>query len=215
MALDYSSKEDAYFNNVRDEVLKFFPQPLNTVLEIGCGAGATLAFLKQQGVCRTVIGVELFPQAYEEARTKLDMAFCGDIESMTLPLKPGSIDAILCLDVLEHLNDPWKVVEKLTVLLTPEGFILASIPNVRHVRVLLPLALQGQWRYQNDGLLDKTHLRFFTRESAIGLLNTPQLKVTRIANRYRSQRVRTLSRCVPRPLTDFLASQYLIQARRA
>lgn len=213
MALEYSTKEAAYFDNVRDEILPFFSHQLNTILEVGCGTGGTLAFLKERGLCRTTIGIELFPEAFEKAKATLDLGFCGDIETMSLPIRPGTIDAILCLDVLEHLIDPWQVIDKLTEFLAPTGFILTSIPNVRHVRVLLPLAMRGEWQYQNDGLLDKTHLRFFTKNSAIRMLSTPRLTVAQVALRYRSRRVRKAARFVPTPLRDFLASQFIVQAK--
>lgn len=90
------------------------------------------------------------------------------------------MDLILCLDVLEHLVDPWEVIRKLTGLLKPEGCIIACIPNIRHFSVLFDLVLKGKWDYSETGLLDKTHLRFFVRKTAISLLESSGLKVDSI-----------------------------------
>ncbi len=85
-------------------------------------------------------------------------------------------DVILCLDVLEHMVDPWAVVGRLvSQYLKAGGILIASVPNVRHYSVTLPLLLGGKWDYADAGLLDRTHLRFFTRHSALQLLAHPQL----------------------------------------
>jgi len=114
--------------------------------------------------------VEVFPPAAEEAKTNLNSVYVGDIETIELPIEKETIDVILCLDVLEHLVDPWSVMQRLTTLLRPGGAIIASIPNVRNVHVVIPLLLFGKWDYTQDNYLDKTHLRFFTKRTAIALM---------------------------------------------
>jgi SAM-dependent methyltransferase len=212
----YLNKDHEYFEHVRHDALSLVPADVDRVLEIGCGKGNTLAWLKANRACAWVGGVELSDKAAREARENLDAIYEGDIETLYLPVEPGSLDAILCLDVLEHLVDPWHVVQRMHKLLKPGGVLIASVPNVRNFRVLVPLLLFGKWEYQREGLLDETHLRFFTRDSAIELLQCSGLRVdmttvrglegskSRIANAI------TLSR-----FQRFLEYQYLMRARRS
>lgn len=83
----------------------------------------------------------------------------------------ATFDYIVCADVLEHLIDPWIVLSDLVSFLKPGGRIMVSLPNVRHWSIWLPLILRGHWEYRESGIMDRTHLRFFTRFSAIELLN--------------------------------------------
>lgn len=211
----YQAKEEQYFKQVRSEIIHLLPPHLHRILEIGCGEGFTLAHLRTAGHCRWTVGVELVPQAAHEASRRVDEVYVGNIEQMSLPIAPSSMDAILCLDVLEHLIDPWSVIGKLHALLKPGGVIVASIPNVRHFRVIVPLVLGGRWDYMPSGLLDKTHLRFFTRKSAIALMECSGLRVdaieaTGLTGR-RSRLVNALTLSLARPWLEF---QFLIRARR-
>jgi SAM-dependent methyltransferase len=211
----YEGKEHEYFRQVRLEILPLLPPSLDRVLEIGCGAGFTLEHLRRTGRCRWTGGVELFPEAARLARQRVDEVYEGDIEEMDLPIPPGSIDAILCLDVLEHLIDPWSVIPRLHALLKPNGVIVASIPNIRHHSVLLPLLLRGRWEYTSSGLLDKTHLRFFTKRSAIALMECSGLRVDAAEatglTGPRSRLLNALTFSLARPWLEF---QFLLRARR-
>lgn len=214
LAHSYEAKRPEYFSNVRREILPLLPSRAARILELGCGRGDTLAYLKREGRCDWAGGVELFPDAAAVARTRLDWLLEGDIEQLEIGLEPGSLDLVLCLDVLEHLVDPWRMLRRLTALLRPGGAVVASIPNVRHARVVLPLLLWGSFRYANQGLLDRTHLRFFTRGSAIELIESGGLRVDAVhetgfeaGTRARLFDALTLSRL--RPL---LTLQYLLRA---
>jgi len=178
LGLLYADKADEYFGHARTEIIPLLPPGcVDRILEVGCGRGDTLAHLHAAGRCRWTCGVELFPEAGVAARTRLDEVYVGNIEHLELPIAPASLDVVLCLDVLEHLVDPWSTAARLAALLKPGGVLIASIPNVRHFRVVLPLLLQGRWKYADFGLMDRTHLRFFTRDSAIELLETAGLRV--------------------------------------
>ena len=118
-----------------------------------------------------------FPEAGDAAKGRLDEVHIGNVEQLDLPIEPASLDVVLCLDVLEHLIDPWSTITRLATLLKPGGVLIASVPNVRHFRVVLPLLFRGQWKYADFGLMDRTHLRFFTRGSAIELLEAAGLRV--------------------------------------
>jgi SAM-dependent methyltransferase len=211
LAQPYADKEAKYFAAARVEVLPLMPQRSNRVLEVGCGTGATLEMLKRSGRCLTTYGVEIVPRAAAEARARVDHVFEGDLEHLELPIEPASIDAILCLDVLEHMVDPWSAVSKLAALLAPGGVLIASIPNVQNYRVVLPL-LRGRWNYASEGLLDKTHLRFFTRATAIDLMQCSGLVVDCVEPRGIFGRTLRAMNLMPM-LRPFLHFQFLVRAR--
>ncbi|MEI7605831.1 MAG: methyltransferase domain-containing protein [Rhodospirillaceae bacterium] len=202
----------AYHAATRREVAALLPAFSERVLEIGCGTGATLGFLKQEGRCAWTGGVELSPAAAAEAT--LDRSWCGNIETLDLELPPESLDAVLCLDVLEHLADPWAVVSRLAGLLKPGGVLVASIPNVRHYKVALGLLLDGRWDYQDNGILDRTHLRFFVRSTAIELLSRGGLRVEECQPLLPLKKGKLkwwLHRLSGGRLTDLFATQYLVR----
>ena len=212
----YETKPADYFTQVRREVLPLLPVVANRVLDVGCGEGDTLAYLKQTGRCSITCGVEVVAEVAERARTKLDEVYQGSVETMDLPLDPGSCDVILCLDVLEHLVNPWLVVKRLHSLLSPTGVMIASIPNVRHFTVITPLVLFGKWEYEQWGLLDKTHLRFFTRQSAIALMESSGLTVDEVKlTGFSSGKARVLNLLSCSLLQPFLTVQFLIRARNS
>ncbi|GEM_PF-283223 len=198
-----------YYECVRTDIAQLLPDRVSRLLEVGCGTGNTSAWVKSKTGCWTA-GVELFPAVAHEAEQKLDSVLIGDIQAAHLPFRPGSFDVILCLDVLEHLRDPWAVVEKLTPLLSPEGCLIASVPNVRHFSVTLPLLLKGRFEYSPSGLLDKTHLRFFVRETAINLLESSGLHVDRIVKNV-SARSKVIYP-IAGSLKEVLVFQYLMRA---
>ncbi len=213
----YDSKPAVYFDHARREIEGLLPPHAAQVLEVGCGTGATLKWLKDSRRCTTTTGIEMQPQAAALARSRVDKLHVGDAEQLVRKaFAASSFDLVLCLDVLEHLVDPWDFVLQAQRLLKPGGLLVASIPNVRHARVVLPLLLQGRWRYEDAGQLDRTHLRFFTRETALQLLQVPGLKLQQWQRRMppaasRSGLLNTLTLGV---FKDFLAMSYLIASRR-
>ncbi len=219
----YRDKPAVYFEQARSEIEPLLPAHAAQVLEVGCGRGATLHWLKASGRCEHTVGIELFEGAAAAARAVVDEVHSGNAEVLVQhALSPAAFDLVLCLDVLEHLVDPWAFMGQVQRLLKPGGQVVASIPNVRHARVVLPLLLQGRWQYEDAGQLDRTHLRFFTRESALQLMQRPST-----AEAGGLQLVRWLRRMPPRLsrsgltnlasmglLQDFLAMSYLIASRR-
>jgi SAM-dependent methyltransferase len=171
----YSDKSAGYFANARRQIEPLLPARIDRMLDIGCGSGATLAWLRSIRAPSFVAGVELSPEAAAAARGTADLVVTGDAETAPLPFDPGSFDLITALDVLEHMVDPWKALGRLHALLAPGGRIIASIPNVAHYSVVLPLLMRGQWAYQQEGLLDRTHLRFFVERTAVELMTSSGL----------------------------------------
>jgi O-antigen biosynthesis protein len=153
----------SYYEFARPEILARIPMAARKVLDIGCGTGRLGGAIKARQSAE-VVGVELDPMAAEAARARLDRVLGIDIERPWTDFVPGEFDAAVCGDVLEHLVDPEALLRKLGLWLKSEGRLVASIPNVRHHSVVRGL-LEGNWTYEGAGLLDQTHLRFFTRRS--------------------------------------------------
>lgn len=138
--------------------------PGTRVLDVGCATGYLAELLTARGC--TVVGFERDARAAAEAERHVSEIVVGDVESPADRERiPGAFDAILFGDVLEHLLDPWGTLASVRGLLAPHGVVIASIPNVAAWTVRIPL-LRGSFEYSDTGLLDRTHLRFFTRRSA-------------------------------------------------
>lgn len=139
------------------------------VLDVGCASGYLAAALVERG--NEVSGVEIDPEAAEVARPHLKQLYVGDIEDADLAAEFGAnrFDVVIFADVLEHLRDPERVLRASRHLLSDGGYVVVSIPNVAHGAVRLAL-LRGRFEYRPLGLLDATHLRFFTRSSFLELV---------------------------------------------
>ena len=110
------------------------------------------------------------PRAAALAESRLDQVLCGDVFSVLSQLEGQRFDAVVMNDVLEHLADPQELLRALPALLSEGGCLVASIPNVRYFFNVMDLAWHGRWEYTDEGILDRTHLRFFTRSSICLLL---------------------------------------------
>lgn len=139
------------------------------ILDIGCGKGRLGSFLKQQFSSK-VTGIEIYQEYADEAAKCLDEVLCGNIEELNLSAFENQFDHVIFSDSLEHLLDPESALLKAKSMLKPDGALLLSIPNIRNFRVTMPLVLFGRFEYQDEGLLDRTHLRFFTLSSITNLL---------------------------------------------
>lgn len=170
-----------YYQRLDHRLLRFVRGRPQRVLEIGCGTGESLVYLKQQGATHTV-GIELRPDiaAMAAARPEIDELLTGDIETLDLPYAPGTFDLVIASHVLEHLRDPWTVLRRLHPLLKPGGQLLGALPNIRYFAVVFPLFLWGKWEYQPLGVMDWTHLRFFTASTIQSMLLETGFTVERI-----------------------------------
>lgn len=151
-----------YYSFTREDLLPYVPQGVQKVLDVGCAKGLLGETIKRERGCR-VYGVEMNMKAAEEAKGRLDDVFCVDIENAQLPFHED-LDLILFADILEHLFNPWRVVENARKWLKPKGIVIASIPNIAHYSIILDL-LRGRWDYVPFGLLCVSHIRFFTKTS--------------------------------------------------
>lgn len=153
------------------------------VLELGPATGYMSKVFRDRDC--SVVGVEVDPGMAESAAQYCERVIVGDIESLDFESEFGAdrFDVIVAADVLEHLKDPLTVLRNLASYLTPElGFFVVSLPNVAHGSVRLAL-LEGDFSYQRHGLLDKTHLRFFTRATIEKLFDDADLAIVEIDRR--------------------------------
>lgn len=159
-------QDDHYFEFDRPELRSLVPADARRVLDVGCGAGALGAALREErGV--EVMGLELSPDAAVRARERLDAVVEANLDELDdLPFERGSFDAMVFGDVLEHLRDPHRLLRTLRPWLADDGALVCSIPNVGHWSVVLPLLTQDRWPYADAGLLDRTHVHFFTLTEA-------------------------------------------------
>ncbi|MFO1316708.1 MAG: class I SAM-dependent methyltransferase [Burkholderiales bacterium] len=165
--LDAPSGSHLYFLNpdhVQKGLVDLLDRPPRTVLDVGCYCGATGALIRQRWPQAAVVGIEPLAEAAAIAATRIDRVVVGkfeDIDHAAEGLTPGSFDVIVLADVLEHMYNPWRALTHLRRLLADGGVVLASIPNVRNLGLILSL-VGGHWTYAGGGLLDVTHIRFFT-----------------------------------------------------
>lgn len=155
-----------YYQQSRPEVRPFIPSGCRRILEIGCSEGRFMAALKQERQGVYAVGIEPFPDAAVSARASFDRVIQAPVELAIGELGDElPFDCVVANDVLEHLVDPWDVLRQLSRHLAPGGCVVASLPNIRYWPTLNELFLGGRWDYQDAGILDRTHLRFFTRKS--------------------------------------------------
>jgi SAM-dependent methyltransferase len=162
-------KPESYYAGVNRALLEAVPETAQRILEIGCAEGNFGEALKESAPGRTVFGVEMHPQAARRAADKLDRVFAIDVAAKDPPLEDGAVDCIVFGDVLEHLVDPEEVLRRLRRFLTDDGVVVCSIPNLQHHTMLTAL-LTGDFQYTSAGLLDATHLRFFTASTITKLM---------------------------------------------
>jgi SAM-dependent methyltransferase len=156
--------EDNYFEWDRPEIRALVPASARRVLDVGCGGGAFGAALKAERDIE-VKGVELFPDAAARAAERLDEVAVANLDGAgELPFEESYFDAITFGDVLEHLRDPAGLLRTARRYLAPGGVIVCSIPNVKHWTVVFDLLVKDRWKYEDAGLLDRTHVHFFTLE---------------------------------------------------
>ena len=149
-------------------------RPGDRVFEAGVSSGYFASVLVSAGL--HVDGHELDPVVAERARTICDEVHVGDLESFDPAVLEHDYDVLLFGDTLEHLSDPVAVLRRLTTRLRPDGALVISVPNIANWTIRLSL-LAGRFRYTDRGILDRTHLRFFTRTTLVEMLGQAGFEV--------------------------------------
>lgn len=201
---------DLYYSMSRQDVLKIVPNKPERALELGCGNGLFGESLKNK-FGAYVVGVERNPEAARAAATRLDRAICADIDDVSFLAEFGpEFDLIAANDLLEHLVDPWKIVREIRTKLTDDGYVIASIPNVRVVS--RRLALKGAWDYQDAGVLDRTHLRFFTKRTMTDMFSQAGFQIVDVVGLL--EPVTFTEKFYMKYFEEFRQPQYCVIARK-
>ena len=151
-----------YYNADRRELLPFLPKNYSRVLEIGCGEALFTRQLKKES---EIWGIEMVPDVAKVAKKHLNNLLVGTYFDTFSQLPDNYFDLIICNDVIEHMADHDQFFRTIKLKMTNGGHIVGSVPNMRHWRNLFNLLVFRDWKYANSGILDRTHLRFFTEKS--------------------------------------------------
>jgi len=212
----YLEKEKEYFSNIRKDIISFLGKGKDlAILEIGAGTGATLIELKKRGIAKTIVGFDIVN--VNQDHEKFDSFIIGNIENDTLLFELDFFDNIILADVLEHLVEPRKAIEKLIPHLKIGGHFYISLPNIRNVEAFYKIFIKGSFEYTNEGIFDKTHIRFFCKKDMLNLINLfTDLQVQKIESNLKhiSSIKSTLNRITFGIFEEFLSTQYFIKVTR-
>jgi 2-polyprenyl-3-methyl-5-hydroxy-6-metoxy-1,4-benzoquinol methylase len=208
-----SPKNDEYYSQVRHDVIDVICHRPKRVLELGCGAGATSAAIKELFECEAW-GIEINEAAAETARKKLDRVITANIDNRTPELPRDYFDLVICADVLEHLAAPDNALRRLREFMAPEAQIIASIPNISYLPALMKI-VRDRFEYEPDGVLDNTHLRFFTPHTMRKLFTDAGFEVITLINlRAKGPKAGILNALTLGLMKRFLSPQYIIKAKK-
>jgi 2-polyprenyl-3-methyl-5-hydroxy-6-metoxy-1,4-benzoquinol methylase len=210
-ANELATKPTQYYGSDRSPFLEWLGMRPARVLDVGCGAGRSGAWLKARGASR-LVGIEVDPVSAEAAMAIYDEVHVTSVES-ALSTIDEPFDLILCADVLEHLVDPWSVVRRLRGCATPETVLAVSIPNIRNIAALRRIAFGPGFAYETEGIFDETHLRFFTRTNALEMLHNGGWVVDRTGRSLHNMSARVTSKLTRRIADEWLAYQWYFEAR--
>lgn len=219
---NYLEKDRSYFINARLDLINLMPlYPLQKVLEIGMGGGDTLVHIKKNNLAAEVTGIDIIKlPGTNQDNSLIDRIFFLDVDKVALPFPQDYFDVIIAGDVLEHLLDPWKVIEKIIAVLKPGGYFITSLPNIRDMYALYPILFKGKFEYTERGIFDKTHFRFFCKKDMVKLIeNGEGLKIEKImpihnfgTKNYKRKLFNNLTLNI---FQEFVTSQYLFKAVKA
>jgi 2-polyprenyl-3-methyl-5-hydroxy-6-metoxy-1,4-benzoquinol methylase len=157
--------EIGYFHSQRPEMLKYIPENAIHILDVGCSEGTFCNMISRPD--RELWGVEINPDAAQVATKVCYRVLVGDFNAIFDQLPNNYFDCVIFNDVLEHLLLPWETIQMVKSLLSPDGVLVSSIPNFRYIdNLITEILFHGEFQYKPEGgILDDTHIRFFTTKS--------------------------------------------------
>ncbi|MBP1676419.1 MAG: Methyltransferase type 12 [Bacteroidetes bacterium] len=167
-----------YLNSTRIEMKKYIPEHAIKILEIGCSDGSFCSLIKKEE--RELWGVEMNKETALKAASVCDKVVIGNFDDVFNDLPKNYFDCIVFNDVLEHIYSPWNTLEMAKEILVDGGVVVSSIPNFRFIANMIEIVLHGEFRYRPEGgILDDTHIRFFTSKSIYQLFSNMGYKIVR------------------------------------
>jgi 2-polyprenyl-3-methyl-5-hydroxy-6-metoxy-1,4-benzoquinol methylase len=166
-----------YYTLDRAEMIQFLPEKIDTLLDVGCGEGNFGLLVKKKYHCH-VSGIEPVYEAFQSAQQKLDRAYNIFFDEKFETT--SRFNVITFNDVIEHISDPWMALRKCKTLLTKDGYVVASIPNILYFHDFINMLISRDWKYEEAGIFDKTHLRFFTKKSINRLFEECGFKIVKM-----------------------------------
>lgn len=209
----HKTKDSWYYNVEKSQIASLIPQGPHVVFDLGCGTGLLGRRLLEQKKAKEVIGAEIFRPAAEEAERCYSKVHCGDVEDSEFSYEEH-FDFVICGDILEHLRDPWSMLLSIHKWLKSNGKIICSIPNIRYWRIITELSLGGMWEYRDAGILDRTHLRFFTRSSFSEALQEAYFEIESTQIIIRGPKKSTFNVLTLGLLKEFLGTQIIFTATK-
>jgi 2-polyprenyl-3-methyl-5-hydroxy-6-metoxy-1,4-benzoquinol methylase len=209
-----------YHGTVRQDVIRKIPVAKGALLDIGGGNGATASALKKSGFATAVV-IDMVDK--EAVLASVDRYIQADLSDPAVVgavvHEHGPFDVILCLDILEHLPDPWQLLRVVHDLAAPSSLLVVSLPNVSHYTATFPLLFGGRWDYQADGVLDRTHLRFFTRATAVQLVRDTGYRIESVYPTESAKKLKVVVKKIMRLVSlgfanRFIDQGYIIVARK-
>lgn len=206
-------KTSKYFSETRHELQKFYP-PCDKLLDVGCGRGVFSKEIK--GIHKCVVhGVEYDQESAKEASIHLDKVYVGDITTLMPEIQNRFYDVIGCNDILEHLYDPYTLLQSLKDKMISNGVLIASIPNFLFIGSFLRIVLKRDFQYSHEGILDFTHVRFFTKKSVIRMFHEAGYEIISLhgINESRNKFWKLFNFITLKYFDDFSYLQYVITAK--
>jgi SAM-dependent methyltransferase len=234
--LDFDEQDAGHYNDyVAEPLFELIDGTPSRVLDLGCAGGAFGAALVQRFPMASVVGIEAGQAAAQKARSRLERVVHARLDGIGFAdhgFRDGEFDTVVAADILEHLVNPWDLLVRLRPFLAPNAQVIASIPNIRNITVVSSLLLDGRFDYDERGLLDITHLRFFTltgmrrlfEETGYAVESDRAIILPSLEGAYRSYQGRaaaavrigrmTVTDVTPQEIVELCAAQFVIRARR-
>ena len=219
--MDYENKGANYYSNVRLDLIGLINENKKglKILEIGAAYGETLFYLKQQGFASEVIGIDLFEDKKNSQNYKtLDRFIFGNIEELDLPEFENYFDLILLPDVLEHLIEPKRTLLKVHNYLKENGEIIVSMPNIRHYSAIIKIFFKGDFRYEESGIFDYTHRRFYCRKNIKELLEDANFKTIKQQSSIQNYKGKSIAKIINmltfKLFEEFFSYQYFFKSKK-
>jgi len=215
MVEQYEVKQNEdYFSSIRKDVITFMGANKDlTILEVGAGTGATLTELKKTGVAKEIHAYDLVDVC--KNKEYFNSFTIDNIEQQKeLQFNKNYFDAIILADVLEHLLDAENTIAILLPYLKKDGAIYLSLPNIRYANALYKIVVKGSFEYEDFGIFDKTHLRFFCKKDMKKLFEAfPELKIDKIESNLKNLKSKrtTLNKFTFGAFEEFLSLQFFLK----